>query len=410
MKLCYICKYALYIIMGNVVFISLIVSRVLLMLMSLVITVVLLVNIFQEKERLPNYSYGKLILAFNFLLAAFGYAMLGQLRDMFMNYSQYVNFFNIEFMFISALNLSLVHLAFIVLLVKQERSKYPLVAKYLWPLGIIFLLFLYFRAVVHPSSSVELHMTSFGDYIENITHPRVFIGILTFVVFFFHCLRYMFFFRRAVKFYDKQIYSNYSNVEGLNTNWIKKIYFILQAHNFVSLVLGFYFNVYMLVLFFVSVLIMCPFIVRSYLDMESVFQFKRIANDGIDSEDEFEEQDAIVGEEEQLQNRLAEVMVSSQIFLRSNLTLDELSLEMGMSKKALSSFLNNRLNQNFYFYVNSFRIDKARNLLQSSDLSIKEIAFECGFVNDSHFNRIFKQHVGITPKQFRQNENVAEAS
>lgn len=410
MKLCYICKYALYIIMGNVVFISLIVSRVLLMLMSLVITVVLLVNIFQEKERLPNYSYGKLILAFNFLLAAFGYAMLGQLRDMFMNYSQYVNFFNIEFMFISALNLSLVHLAFIVLLVKQERSKYPLVVKYLWPLGIIFLLFLYFRAVVHPSSSVELHMTSFGDYIENITHPRVFIGILTFVVFFFHCLRYMFFFRRAVKFYDKQIYSNYSNVEGLNTNWIKKIYFILQAHNFVSLVLGFYFNVYMLALFFVSVLIMCPFIVRSYLDMESVFQFKRIANDGIDSEDEFEEQDAIVGEEEQLQNRLAEVMVSSQIFLRSNLTLDELSLEMGMSKKALSSFLNNRLNQNFYFYVNSFRIDKARNLLQSSDLSIKEIAFECGFVNDSHFNRIFKQHVGITPKQFRQNENVAEAS
>jgi AraC-like DNA-binding protein len=380
------------------------------MLMSLVITVVLLVNIFQEKERLPNYSYGKLILAFNFLLAAFGYAMLGQLRDMFMNYSQYVNFFNIEFMFISALNLSLVHLAFIVLLVKQERSKYPLVVKYLWPLGIIFLLFLYFRAVVHPSSSVELHMTSFGDYVDNITHPRVFIGILTFVVFFFHCLRYMFFFRRAVKFYDKQIYSNYSNVEGLNTNWIKKIYFILQAHNFVSLVLGFYFNVYMLVLFFVSVLIMCPFIVRSYLDMESVFQFKRIANDGIDSEDEFEEQDAIVGEEEQLQNRLAEVMVSSQIFLRSNLTLDELSLEMGMSKKALSSFLNNRLNQNFYFYVNSFRIDKARNLLQSSDLSIKEIAFECGFVNDSHFNRIFKQHVGITPKQFRQNENVAEAS
>ena len=410
MKLCYICKYALYIIMGNVVFISLIVSRVLLMLMSLVITVVLLVNIFQEKERLPNYSYGKLILAFNFLLAAFGYAMLGQLRDMFMNYSQYVNFFNIEFMFISALNLSLVHLAFIVLLVKQERSKYPLVAKYLWPLGIIFLLFLYFRAVVHPSSSVELHMTSFGDYVDNITHPRVFIGVLTFVVFFFHCLRYMFFFRRAVKFYDKQIYSNYSNVEGLNTNWIKKIYFILQAHNFVSLVLGFYFNVYMLVLFFVSVLIMCPFIVRSYLDMESVFQFKRIANDGIDSEDEFEDQDAIVGEEEQLQNRLAEVMVSSQIFLRSNLTLDELSLEVGMSKKALSSFLNNRLNQNFYFYVNSFRIDKARNLLQSSDLSIKEIAFECGFVNDSHFNRIFKQHVGITPKQFRQNENVAEAS
>lgn len=395
--------------MGNVVFISLIVSRVLLMLMSLVITVVLLVNIFQEKERLPNYSYGKLILAFNFLLAAFGYAMLGQLRDMFMNYSQYVNFFNIEFMFISALNLSLVHLAFIVLLVKQERSKYPLVAKYLWPLGIIFLLFLYFRAVVHPSSSVELHMTSFGDYVDNITHPRVFIGVLTFVVFFFHCLRYMFFFRRAVKFYDKQIYSNYSNVEGLNTNWIKKIYFILQAHNFVSLVLGFYFNVYMLVLFFVSVLIMCPFIVRSYLDMESVFQFKRIANDGIDSEDEFEEQDAIVGEGEQMQNRLAEVMVSSQIFLRSNLTLDELSLEVGMSKKALSSFLNNRLNQNFYFYVNSFRIDKARNLLQSSDLSIKEIAFECGFVNDSHFNRIFKQHVGLTPKQFRRNENVAEA-
>jgi hypothetical protein len=51
------------------------------------------------------------------------------------------------------------------------------------------------------------------------------------------------------------------------------------------------------------------------------------------------------------------------------------------------------------------RIDKAKYLLQHSELSIADIAARVGFCDQSHFNRYFKRIVGITPKQLLQNRN-----
>lgn len=44
---------------------------------------------------------------------------------------------------------------------------------------------------------------------------------------------------------------------------------------------------------------------------------------------------------------------------------------------------------------------EAKRLLKSTDLSVKEIAFELGFIDSPYFSNVFKQHIGITPKQFR---------
>lgn len=53
-------------------------------------------------------------------------------------------------------------------------------------------------------------------------------------------------------------------------------------------------------------------------------------------------------------------------------------------------------------YILQCRIEKAKLLLQHSELGIAEIANQVGFCDQSHFTRCFKRTVGVTPKQFQQ--------
>jgi Transcriptional regulator containing an amidase domain and an AraC-type DNA-binding HTH domain len=56
-------------------------------------------------------------------------------------------------------------------------------------------------------------------------------------------------------------------------------------------------------------------------------------------------------------------------------------------------------------YINSKKIEKAQLLLLTTDMPIKDIAFDLSADNISYFNRIFKQHTGKTPGQYREEFN-----
>jgi AraC-like DNA-binding protein len=56
---------------------------------------------------------------------------------------------------------------------------------------------------------------------------------------------------------------------------------------------------------------------------------------------------------------------------------------------------------NFTDYVSRIRIEKARNLLLNRNLRISEIAYEVGFQSLTHFNRVFKRILGVSPTKYR---------
>lgn len=56
-------------------------------------------------------------------------------------------------------------------------------------------------------------------------------------------------------------------------------------------------------------------------------------------------------------------------------------------------------------WIKKRRIQYAPELLYSSNASIKDVAYDCGFENHTHFNRVFKEIQGITPLAFRKNTN-----
>ena len=52
-------------------------------------------------------------------------------------------------------------------------------------------------------------------------------------------------------------------------------------------------------------------------------------------------------------------------------------------------------------YINITKLNNSLTLLKNEKLSIKEIAFQLGFCDNAHFSRLFKNHFGVTPKQYR---------
>ena len=83
------------------------------------------------------------------------------------------------------------------------------------------------------------------------------------------------------------------------------------------------------------------------------------------------------------------------------ISLEDVAKEFNYSKYYISHIINDTLHCNFPTLINSYRISLAQNLLISSAKTIGEIAEECGFRNQSSFNRVFVKQVGLSPCEFR---------
>ena len=83
------------------------------------------------------------------------------------------------------------------------------------------------------------------------------------------------------------------------------------------------------------------------------------------------------------------------------ITLAEASELVNMSQVSFNRFMKKRTGKTFVDYVNDVRIGYASIRLIEKDVSISEIAFNCGFNNIANFNRVFKKSKNCTPSQYK---------
>lgn len=83
------------------------------------------------------------------------------------------------------------------------------------------------------------------------------------------------------------------------------------------------------------------------------------------------------------------------------LNLEEVASLNHMSVTAFCNFFKRKTGKTLVSYLNNYRISKACQMLIDSEDSIAEIAYLCGFNNISNFNRIFRNIVKQTPKEYR---------
>ncbi len=88
-----------------------------------------------------------------------------------------------------------------------------------------------------------------------------------------------------------------------------------------------------------------------------------------------------------------------------NFSLHELSGMLNVHPITISKYFPKYNQCTLGEYVRKIRTNKSLDLIRSTKLSLSEIAFECGFADQSHFIRNFKQHTGFLPKAFQQINN-----
>lgn len=94
-------------------------------------------------------------------------------------------------------------------------------------------------------------------------------------------------------------------------------------------------------------------------------------------------------------------------FINPELTVQDLSKQLNISRHHLTELLNNDIGKNFFTFINEYRVEEVKRRLLDArfeHLTIVAIAFESGFNSKSTFNSIFKQNTGNTPSQWKTAE------
>lgn len=86
--------------------------------------------------------------------------------------------------------------------------------------------------------------------------------------------------------------------------------------------------------------------------------------------------------------------------LQQDLSLRKIAAIAQISQYHFSRLFKQKMGITLHQYILQRRIERAKELLQHSQLSVADIAFRVGFCDQSHLIRSFKRIVGLTPKQF----------
>lgn len=90
--------------------------------------------------------------------------------------------------------------------------------------------------------------------------------------------------------------------------------------------------------------------------------------------------------------------------LSSDLSLNNLASIFGVNPSYLSSLFKKETGVTLTEYVNKKRVERAKELLLSTNLQIQNISQRCGILDVNYFTKTFKKHTGLTPKKYRENQ------
>ena len=88
------------------------------------------------------------------------------------------------------------------------------------------------------------------------------------------------------------------------------------------------------------------------------------------------------------------------------ITLGDIAGAANISQSEAARCFKKNLNVTPFNYLIQYRLEVAKAMLQSSGMSITEVAMQCGFESVSYFDRVFRKYYWLTPKEFRGNMDL----
>jgi len=215
---------------------------------------------------------------------------------------------------------------------------------------------------------------------------------------------------KIVKTYSSTLLNEYSNTEKLKLNWLRTLLysFMILSVIFVLTTIvtfgdrypQFDYNIYYVFFVFVFIYI---------LSYKTLSQPKIVAFNDLETEKKVTSTKTPPKEVSDLSNEaelIKEFMTTQKPYLNGELTATELAEQLQLSRHRLSLILNEALDQNFYDFINQYRVEEFMNRVNSPEndhLTLLGIAFDAGFNSKTTFNTIFKKATGLTPSQYKKN-------
>lgn len=277
------------------------------------------------------------------------------------------------------------------------QSQFRFSYRHIWhfvPFGL-FLLWLLLPLI----SSIQLPITKLLGYplIKLIVNPIYLFAILV-----------------LLSRYRKDIMNHVSNTDKVNLLWLDWITVGAIILWLIALV-GYIYSKnttavkplltdYVILCFLAFYLFALAFIAFKKTDLFKQENLPYVRNADLDIAQEISEKQSVDAENFDGElSKLIKLMESDQAYLDSQLTLYSLSDLSGIPQYRLSKALNNTLKQNFFEFVNSYRVKHVKKMIDEGmgkQMNLLGIAMDSGFNSKASFNRIFKKIEGMTPSQY----------
>ncbi len=237
-----------------------------------------------------------------------------------------------------------------------------------------------------------------------------FIGSFVFVTEFAWNVAFLYF---AIKHYQKYrawLNENFSDTEKIKFDWLRNFLYIFTFIFVLGAVFdftnSFVFKLSYIQYFYFELVLA---LVTYYLAIAGYLRSKTIELAFAPQAEENESKKTLLPEKElgKLKSKLQNLMETEKPYLNPQLTLSDLSKNLGVNSAVLSFVINSGFAKNFNDFVNEFRIAEVKEKLRkgaTENLTLLAVAFDCGFNSKATFNRAFKKFTGVSPKEFQPSE------
>ncbi len=124
-----------------------------------------------------------------------------------------------------------------------------------------------------------------------------------------------------------------------------------------------------------------------------------------DNQDKYQSSTLTAKDADHYLSSLESLMRDERPYLDPNLKLQDLADRLNIAMRHLSQVINQRLGMNFFDYVNAYRVNCVKELMESEDhahQTVMDLMLSAGFNTKSTFNKAFKKVTDTTPSQYRQ--------